>query len=66
MEQTPTSEWEGKRIRLIQMTGDFDPVSPGTTGTIVKVHPSFDLIEVDWDSDRALGLIPSIDKFEFI
>lgn len=48
------------------MTGDIDPVAPGTTGTIFKVHPSFDLIEVDWDSDRVLGLIPSIDKFEFI
>lgn len=64
MEQTPTSEWEGKRIRLIQ--GDIDPVAPGTTGTIVKVHPSFDLIEIYWDSDLTLGLIPSIDKFEFI
>lgn len=65
MEQTPKKEWEGKRIRLIEMAGDIDPVAPGTTGTISKVHP-FDLIEIDWDSDRALGLIPSIDKFEFI
>jgi hypothetical protein len=65
MEQTPTTEWEGKRIRLIEMVGDVDPVASGTTGTIVKVHPH-DLIEVDWDSDRALGIIPSVDKFEFI
>lgn len=66
MEKTPTPEWEGKRIRLIQMVGDKAPVEPGTTGTIHKVHTSIDLMEVNWDSDRTLGLIPSIDKFEFI
>lgn len=62
---TPSPEWEGKRIRLIKMA-DASPVEPGTTGTILKVNNRVGIIEVDWDSDRTLSIIPEIDKFEFI
>jgi hypothetical protein len=62
---TPSPEWEGKRIRLIEMK-DHSPVAPGTTGTIRKVDNNVGVIEVDWDSDRTLAIIPELDRFEFI
>jgi hypothetical protein len=65
MEQTPKKEWEGKRIRLLEMK-DHSPVEPGTTGTILKVDNDVGIIEVDWDSNRTLSIIPELDRFEFI
>jgi hypothetical protein len=62
---TPSPEWEGKRIRLLEMK-DHSPVEPGTTGTILKVNNDVGIIEVDWDSGRTLSIIPELDRFEFI
>lgn len=62
---TPTKDWEGKRIRLIKMVDEY-PVEPGTTGTIRNVNVKAEIIEVDWDSDRSLSIIPGVDEFEFI
>ena len=54
----------GKRVRLIEMFEDLDPVAPGTEGTVTSVGA--DVISVDWDNGRMLGMIWGMDKFEII
>lgn len=57
-------EYTGKRIRCVEMN-DIEPIESGTEGTVVKVD-SIGTIHVQWDNGRTLGIIPKIDKFEFI
>jgi hypothetical protein len=54
----------GKRVRLIEMFEDLDPVAPGTEGTVYNVGG--DVISVEWDNGRMLGMIWELDKFEII
>lgn len=54
----------GKRVRLIEMFEDLDPVPPGTEGTVTSVGA--DVISVDWDNGRMLGMIWGMDQFEII
>ena len=54
----------GKRVRLIEMFEDLDPVTPGTEGTVTSVGA--DVISVDWDNGRMLGMIWGMDEFEVI
>jgi hypothetical protein len=56
------SELVGKRIRLIEMKNDPDPIEPGSEGTIV--HAGGGVINVDWDSGRSLGVVEGIDEYE--
>lgn len=57
--------YEGKRIRLIHMPGDPDPIQNGTKGTVEMVDGAGQLI-VNWDNGHNLSLIPGIDQFEII
>ena len=52
----------GKRIRLIQMKDDPFPVENGTYGTIVNYGSN--VINVEWDNGRTLGVIIDLDEFE--
>lgn len=54
----------GKRVKLIEMFDDVNPVEPGTEGTVTSVGA--DVISVDWDNGRVLGMIWELDKFEII
>lgn len=54
----------GKRIKLISMKDDFDPIENGTMGTIY--HYGCDVINVEWDNGRNLGVIVDVDEFEII
>jgi hypothetical protein len=54
----------GKRIRLIEMIGDPDPITPGSEGIVVS--GGFDVLTVKWDNGRILGVIDGVDKYEII
>ena len=54
----------GKRIKLISMVNEQHPVESGTEGTITNV--GFDVINVDWDNGRKLGLIFDLDQFDIV
>ena len=54
----------GKRVKLIEMFDDVNPVEPGTEGTVTSVGA--DVISVNWDNGRVLGMIWEVDRFEVI
>jgi len=54
----------GKRVKLIEMFDDVNPVEPGTEGTVTSVGA--DVISVNWDNGRVLGMIWEVDQFEVI
>lgn len=62
----------GKRIKLLKMGEDPDPIPPFTEGVITWVCPYYQGTEtyyqlsVDWDNGRTLGLVTPHDKFVFI
>jgi hypothetical protein len=57
----------GKRIKLIRMD-DFNPVEPGTLGTIIKenVVQGQKILMIQWDNGRGLNIIDGIDEYEII
>lgn len=55
-------EYRGKRIRLIQMNDEPNPISPGTEGTIYHVDDS-GTIHVKWDDESLLGVIIGVDEY---
>lgn len=59
------NELIGKRIRLIEMFDDPQPVESGTMGTICKVDGMGHYM-MKWDNGRGLSIIPDKDKFEII
>lgn len=54
----------GKRIRLISMENDPNPVEKGSMGTIY--HVGGGVINVRWDSGRTLGVVEGEDLFEIV
>lgn len=57
--------YEGKRIELIEMPEDPDPVEPGTRGTCEMIDGADHLIMM-WDNGRTLNLIPGKDRFALV
>jgi hypothetical protein len=55
----------GDRVRLIRMPSDPDPIAPGTEGTVCGRITAWQ-IDVEWDGDRTLMLIPDIDEWEIV
>ena len=45
----------GKRITMIEMVDEHDPIENGMKGIIT--HVGFDVISVRWDNGRNLGVI---------
>lgn len=62
----------GKRIELVMMSDDPDPVPPGTKGTITyfstvtALGPPYDQIGVAWDNGRTLGLASPPDVYRVL
>ena len=56
---------QGKRIRLISMNDDPNPIPTGTMGTIQHIDGSGQ-IQVIWDNGRRLAVIPNIDEYEIL
>jgi hypothetical protein len=56
----------GKRVRIIGLLSDPDPIPVGTEGTVY--HAGGGVINVNWDNGRNLGLVKGVDfdKYEFI
>lgn len=54
-----------KRIKLINMPDDPNPVPAGSEGTCVGVDGLGQLLMV-WDCGRSLSLIPGIDEYAIL
>lgn len=54
----------GKRVRLIKMVNENNPIESGTLGTIRYVGGG--VINVNWDNGRSLGLIEDEDEYEIL
>lgn len=52
----------GKRIRLISMDNDPNPIESGSVGTIY--HIGGGIINVRWDNGRTLGVVEGEDIYE--
>ena len=57
--------YQGKRIELIEMPEDPNPIEPGTKGTCEMVDGIGQLI-MKWDNGSTLSLIPGVDKWKMI
>ena len=53
----------GTRIKLIEMNDPWNPVEPGTEGTVKFVD---DIGQMKWDNGRTLALVPGQDEFKII
>lgn len=56
---------KGKRITLIKMCDDPNPIKAGSMGTIQGVD-GIGQIHVNWDNGRSLALIPGTDVYQII
>jgi hypothetical protein len=47
---------------------DFDPVEPGTLGTVIKeiMVQGHNILEIKWDNGRGLNVIEGVDEYEII
>lgn len=65
---TNSKELIGKRIKLIQMNDDPNPIEGGTMGTIYHVANVFgkNIIHVKWDNGRTLNVEEGTDQYEVI
>ncbi len=55
-------ELKGKRLRLIQMNDEPNPVPAGTEGTICNVDDA-GTIHLVWDDGSELGVIIGLDDY---
>lgn len=59
-----SNELIGKRIKLITMFDDPNPIESGSMGTIS--HVGGDVMNVTWDNGRRLGVVIGVDKYEIL
>lgn len=59
------NKYLGKRVRLINMPDDPNPVKPGTEGVVISVD-DLGHLEVKWDDGRILNLIVNTDSFDVL
>lgn len=52
----------GKRIKMIKMANDPNPIEPGAMGTI-KMVDGIGQLHVNWDNGRTLAVIPDKDEY---
>lgn len=65
LEKETSKHLIGKRIRLVEMLDDPDPIPTGSEGVVTGTD-DLGHIFVDWDCGRALHLIPGVDRYEII
>ena len=58
-------KYVGKRVRLISMSDDPDPIKPGTEGLVESID-DLGHLQVNWDNGRKLSLIVNIDTFDVL
>jgi len=58
-------EYVGKRVEVISMPDDPDPIKPGEQGICKDVDGAGQLM-VKWDNGRYLSLIPGTDSFKLV
>jgi hypothetical protein len=56
---------QGTRIKLIEMPDDPCPIPEGTEGTVRYVDDA-GFLQMDWDIQRSLAVIPDHDTFTVI
>ena len=56
---------EGQRLRLITTTDPYTHLTPGKEGTVMCVD-DVETVHVDWDNGSTLGLIPRVDRWEYL
>jgi len=59
----------GKRVRLIEMPGDPDPIPAGSVGTVRSYSASVGggiQFRIDWDNGRTLCIVSPPDVYEVI
>lgn len=54
----------GKRVMVVSMVDEPNPIPFGVEGTIY--HVGGGVINVQWDNGRKLGLVIGIDKFQIL
>ena len=54
--------YAGKRIELVQMGCDPQPIEAGAQGTCYEVD-GIGQLQMRWDNGRTLSLIPKVDEF---
>ena len=62
-------ELVGKRIKLLSMPNDPDPIPIGSEGLVEMVGSEFDnttQIVVKWDNGRSLILLGGLDEFQVL
>jgi hypothetical protein len=64
MSNISSEELVGKRVKLIEMFEDPFPIEPGAEGTVLSIGA--DVIMVQWDNGRKLGMIDGVDQFKVI
>ncbi len=55
--------YAGKRIELVQMGCDPQPIEAGALGTCYDVD-GMGQLQMKWDNGRTLSLIPKVDEFK--
>ena len=55
----------GTRVRCYEMNDDWNPVPPGTEGTVFCVD-DVGQIHVKWDNGSIIALIDDVDEFEIV
>lgn len=57
--------YHGRRIRLLHMEDQYQPVPDGMEGSVEFVDDAGQ-IHMKWDNGRSLALIPGVDQFDII
>ena len=55
----------GTRVELVHMDDPYNPIEPGTKGTVEYVD-DMGTIHMKWDNGRTLGLVAGEDSFKVI